>query len=71
MLKIVPLKPSNTISLPKSNMYIFGPFICEFQIKEQFNLTTKRTMKVCENYQDLKLFGINWKSFLSDYNEWR
>ena len=43
-------------------MYIFGPFSCEFQIKEQFKLTTivlKGTMKVCGNYQDLKSFGIN------------
>ena len=47
MLKIVSVKPSNTISLPKSNMYIFGPFSCEFQIKEQFNLTTEGTIKVC------------------------
>ena len=25
----------------KTNMYIFGPFSCEFQIKEQFKLTTE------------------------------
>ena len=51
-------------------MYIFGPFNCEFQIKELFKLTTKR------NHESLwKLSGseIIWNQprELSDYNESR